>query len=419
MQGSYGKGVLTLRITRHRVSRMISTPYVLSSDEWDSARQRINSYKKSSPKRKKELAEINDEVKKEIQLIFQLAEILEIQGDYSAQDLVTFFRSQKRGQLFCDYIYGKVEYLKKIGHFGTAHAYEYAAISFMKFNAGKDVCIEKINNGMMINYEHHLKTEKKSRNTISCYMRSLRAVYNQSIAEKVFIPRERKINPFAGIFTGNAKTGKRAIKVNDISKLMEVEISLPVSPLPCGEGLGERFSLDLFLFSFYTQGMSFSDMANLKTENIKGNILTYYRKKTGQKVIIEMEECMKEIIDRYSDSNSNYIFPILRNYHDCCEFIKWKKTGAALTVYNKNLSKLARLAGIGKSLTSYVARHSWASIASQEGIPIATIGRGMGHESERTTLIYISQLDSSDVGKANRKILSRISGEQIPTTQTT
>jgi integrase len=165
---------------------------------------------------------------------------------------------------------------------------------------------------------------------------------------------------------------------------------------------------DLFMFSFYTQGMSFSDVANLKKENIKNGAICYERKKTGQTITIEIEKCIKTIIDRYADPNSIFIFPILRNCENGDESAKWSTTAAALSAYNRNLRKLAPIAGIGERLTSYVARHSWASLASQEGVPIGTISRGMGHESEKTTQIYISQLDCSDVKIANRRIIAKI-----------
>ena len=90
---------------------------------------------------------------------------------------------------------------------------------------------------------------------------------------------------------------------------------------------------------------------------------------------------MREIINRYHDSNSDYIFPILRDVENCSESVKWEKTCAALAKYNKNLKRIARLTEIEEHVTSYSARHSWASFASQEGIPISIISKGMGHES--------------------------------------
>jgi len=398
-------GKLALRITRNRVSRTISTSYVLSSDEWDENRQTVNRLKQCSYTRKTEVEKINENLQKDLLLIRKSAEILEARrGDYSSQDLADSFRKQRQGQLFCEYIDRKVQNLNDAKRFGTAHTYRYAAVSLRKFLGGKDICIDKVTAGLMKNYEQYLQTEHKSKNTISCYMRSLRAAYNQALNENVFIPEETKSNPFSGVFTGNAKTLKRAISAKDILLLTTLSLnpSIPQSL---------SFSRDLFLFSFYTQGMSFSDMANLKTENIKDGFIRYNRKKTGQQVTVELETCMKEIIGRYSDCKSNLIFPLLREYSDCSESVQWEKTRAALAAHNKNLDKLAGLTGISNRLTSYVARHSWASIASQKGVPVATISRGMGHESEKTTRIYISQLDHSDVGRANRQVLSCVTNQ--------
>jgi integrase len=400
-----GYGVLVMHVTRRRVTRAKTTPYVLSFGEWDENKQCIVFPEDISFGRKKELASIRGKLERDLLELHKTVKIIETRGDYSSQELLHCFRD--RQQLFCAYVLKKAKNLRLSERFGTAHVYQYAAVNFLKFLGGKDIHIEKINAVLMENYERFLLLRNKSKNTVSCYMRSLRAAYNQSIREKVFVLRKTKENPFSGVFTGNAKTQKRAIDRKSISRLMGVrrpELS---------------FSRDLFLFSFYTHGMSFSDMVALKRDNIKEGFIRYKRKKTGQLITIELEDCMKEIIKRYT-SSSEFIFPLLKGkapngLKDSGDYLKWKKTATALAVYNKNLKKLAGLAGIDEHLTSYVSRHSWATIASQEGIPIATISRGMGHESEKTTRIYISQTDYSDVGRANRQILSHFV-RKTPTT---
>jgi integrase len=146
-----------------------------------------------------------------------------------------------------------------------------------------------------------------------------------------------------------------------------------------------------------------------KKDNIVGKYIRYRRQKTGQVIIVELEYCMMRIIKRYADKHSNYIFPVLRTVENADDFYPvWRKTCYALSFYNKQLNELAALAGIKEHLTSYVARHSWATIASREGIPTAVISRGMGHDSEKTTQFYIARVDYSDVGKANWKILKQL-----------
>ena len=332
--------------------------------------------------------------------------MLESRGNYSSKELVHCFSNSQHGVMFCEYVNSKVEYLKKANRFGTAEAYKYAAVSFLKFLKKKDIDIYKINTSLIKSYEQYLYAENKQKNTISCYMRSLMAVYNQAATESIIDVKKTKSNPFSGVFTGNAKTKKRAISVESISKMTKIK---EVEVTGSYKKLQEPQSLDVFMFSLYTQGMSFSDIVNLKKENINGDTISYKRKKTGQQINIGMEDCMKEIIKRYSDKNSNYIFPILRSVENSSEYMKWKKTSLSLARYNQSLNKLARNAGINERLTSYVSRHSWASIASQEGISIATISKGMGHESEKTTRIYVSELDYSDVRRANKQIISRFS----------
>ena len=414
-------GVLMLQVTRNRATRTMTTSYVLSSEEWDENEQSIVILANTTPQRKKELISIKNKVKKDLKELHTTVKLMEVRSDYSSQELLTCFRNRQQGQMFCAYILKKAEKLQQEERFGTAHTYQFAAVSFTKFLGGKDICIKKINADLMKDYERYLLSENKSWNTISCYMRSLRAVYNLALREKILVVKKTEESPFSRVFTGNAKTEKRAISGESIVKLISLN-EVTDSNRESNEATGSNgtaihslaFSRDLFMFSLSTQGMSFTDMANLKKENIGEKFIRYKRKKTGQSITIEMEDCIREIIERYADSNSDFIFPILRNLKNSKAskvsegYEKWKKTANALTAYNKNLKKLAGLAGISEHLTSYVARHSWATMASQEGIPMATISRGMGHESEKTTRIYISQIDYSDVGRANRQILSRI-----------
>ncbi len=403
-----GHGRLVLHVTRHRTTRTMTTPHVLFSGEWDENRQGIVFSEDTSSCRRKELSKVERELKKEMKEVHETLKVLEAHGDYTSQEFVNFFRKRRQGQPFCEYVFKKAESLLQAGRFGTAHACRYAGVSFLKFLNGKDIRIDKIKAALMEGYEHYLLSEGKSKNTVSCYMRSLRAAYNSAVNEKVPVSKKSKDNPFSGVFTGNAKTEKRAISKECIAKLMEVELE-GIKNVKETAVSSPAFSRDLFLFSFYTQGMSFSDMVNLKKEDIKDGVIRYRRKKTGQQITVKLEECMKAIIRRYQDKDSGYIFPVLKG--NTGDYQRWKQTQTALAAFNRDLKKLAKLAGIEEHLTSYVARHSWASIASHVGIPIATISRGMGHESEKTTRIYISRADYSDVSRANRQILSHFVGK--------
>jgi integrase len=377
--------------------------------------------------------------------------------DHTSQDVINCYLRLQHGVLFCEYAFRRVAELKAARRDGTAYSYRSAAISFLKFLNNEDVSIDRILPELMEKYEEWLEADLKD-NSISAYMRSLRAIYNHAIKEKLYQPENPFIKPFANVYTGYAKTEKRAIDSDSVAKLKGVTIEeKPPRKRLVGKKKVEKKELeevneelnevkgelkekelqevkgelqevkaelpetvkkkeldihsmevvrDLFLFCIYAQGMGFSDLANLKKKNIKDGFIRYHRQKTGQLIVVAIENCMMNIINKYADKDSEFVFPILRKYGYCDESIRWEKTKSALAVFNRNLDRLGRLAGIEQHLTSYVARHTWASLASHSGIPTAIISRGMGHESEKTTRIYISSLDSSDVAKANKQILS-------------
>ena len=159
------------------------------------------------------------------------------------------------------------------------------------------------------------------------------------------------------------------------------------------------------MFSFYTRGMSFIDMAFLKKDNLNGNIITYRRRKTNQLMHIKYENCMKAIVEKYKNKNSEYLLPIIGSTGGIDTRIQY--IYAAHNI-NRSLKALGKRLELPIPLTMYVARHSWASIAKSRNIPVSIISDGMGHESEKTTRIYLASLDNFAVDKANNVIIKSI-----------
>ena len=164
------------------------------------------------------------------------------------------------------------------------------------------------------------------------------------------------------------------------------------------------YARDMFMFSFYTRGMSFVDMAYLKKKDLQNGVLTYRRQKTHQLLFIKWEKPMQEIVDKYDTSGSPYLLPIIRNVGKD----DWRQYKNAAHLVNSKLKKIGVQLGLNVPLTTYVARHGWASIAKSKNIPISTISEAMGHDSENTTRIYLASLDTSVVDKANSIILKSI-----------
>lgn len=157
---------------------------------------------------------------------------------------------------------------------------------------------------------------------------------------------------------------------------------------------------DVFMFSFYTRGMSFVDIVKLKHEDIKEGIISYKRSKTGRPLQVEVTDQIQKIMDRYS-SDSIYVFDMIEGDTPYDLYKSYKNAYVRL---NRNLKQIAQQLSLGVNLTSYVARHSWANIAKQKGIPIAIISEGMGHSSERLTRIYLKDFDSSVIDDANKLV---------------
>ena len=165
------------------------------------------------------------------------------------------------------------------------------------------------------------------------------------------------------------------------------------------------FARDMFLISFYTRGMSFVDMAYLRKKDLQNGVLSYRRRKTGQQLLIKWEKCMQEIVDKYDTSQSNYLLPIIKPFGEIDER---KQYIYAAHNINRCLKIIGKELGLSVSLTLYVARHAWASIAKSKNVPLSVISEGMGHDSEATTRIYLASLDTVAIDEANSMILKSL-----------
>ena len=281
--------------------------------------------------------------------------------------------------------------LKLVGRQRTSETYSSTLRSFMQFRKGKDVLLKDMDSNLLMLYEAYLRNRGLTKNSTSFYMRILRAVYNRAVENGLIVDK----NPFKHVYTGIDKTVKRAIPLKAIKKIKCLNLSLYPSL---------DFARDMFMFSFYTRGMSFIDIAFLKKKDLSDGILSYRRRKTGQQLFIRWEKCMQDIVDKHSSVKSEYLLPIIRSNNKN----ERKQYQNAMCTINRNLKNIAQIANLTVPLTMYVARHSWASAAKKKNIPISVISEGMGHDSEMTTQIYLASLNTSVVDKANLMILESL-----------
>mgnify|MGYP002624284034 FL=1 len=296
-----------------------------------------------------------------------------------------------------------------LGKFGTARNYFRAHSSFASFlehqPKRKD---ELFSPEAAYAYSSFLEKRNCTPNTVSFYLRILRAAWNRILDDEHVIGKILT-DPFKDVYTGISKTVNRALPKDTIKRIREIDLGESTKA-----GLtNQSFCRDLFLFSLYCRGMAFVDMAFLRMSDISGGYITYRRKKTGQPLNIFLEPTINRLIDRWHESDSMYVFPIIKwtaiekkKGEDTPEGC-YKKYENALRTYNRTLKEIGTKIGFPE-LSSYNSRHSWACLAKDSGIPLGVISEGLGHNSERTTKIYLDSLDRTVIDSASRAILNGI-----------
>ena len=382
------EGTIYYQIIQNRVIRQLKTDYRLFMCEWNEAENTIIITNNS---RQNYLQSIGERIDWDIKRLQSIISHLENKRQlYTADDIISTFQKQSNDQSLFNFTQGVIAQLQQMGKQRTSETYRCTLKSFMQFREDEDVLLEDIDSDLMMMYEAYLRGRGLTKNSTSFYMRILRAVYNRAVEKELTANR----NPFKHVYTGIDKTIKRAIPLKAIKQIKNLDLSLQPSL---------DFARDMFLFSFYTRGMSFIDIAYLKKKDLANGILSYRRRKTGQQLFIRWEKCMQEIVEKYdTDYCSPYLLPILKYPYDRSQYKNM------LYRTNKSLKEIAKMVGLSIPLTLYVARHAWASIAKSKNVPLSVISEGMGHDSEATTRIYLASLDTMAIDKANSMILKSL-----------
>lgn len=382
------EGRLFYQIIHKRIARQIRTKYKLYKEEWDHEHSAIRPISALKDERRAYLETArNDIAKGREEILGIIREFENSCTEYTSDSIIR--RLSMRASKFKIISFGRdvILQLIQIGKPNTAERYSIIINSFSKFLNGNDIALEEVNQTLMIRYENFLKSKGLCANTTSFYMRGLRAIYYRAVDKGYTLSR----TPFKHVYTGIGKTIKRAVPLSVIKKIRNMDLK----ELPELD-----FARDIFMFSFYTRGMSFIDIAYLKKRNLNNGILRYNRQKTGQALAIRWEKEMQKIVAKYDTHCSEYMLPIISDTENIRKCYK-----SAAHRVNKNLKKIGVILGLEIPLTTYVARHSWASIAKSKNIPVTTISDAMGHDSEKTTRIYLASLDTSDVDNANSAII--------------
>lgn len=385
-------GTLYFQVSHRRSTRTVYTDYHIMPEEWDGRTSFLRII--GTPERQVELQLTASKVLWDSrQFTSLITEKEQAMVEYTVDDIVSAFRFLPPCQTWFGFIHGMIAKKLHVGRLGTAKTYRDALASFSRFRGGDDITIDALDAELMIRYEAWLKEQGLKRNSSSCYLRTLRTLYRKAVEKGLTTDK----GIFRHVFTGFAPTAKRALPLDVIRAIRRLD-------LPGGSDLA--FVRDMFMMSIYLQGISFVDLAYLKKDDIKNGLLQYSRKKTGQSISIGWESAMQEIVDAYAHLTvgSPYLLPIITRA-DGTERRQYERMEHKA---NRQLKKIGEMLSLQVPLTTYVGRHCWASTMRDMGVSLSVVSKGLGHESLKTTQIYLSSIDTGGVVKANRKMIGRI-----------
>ena len=282
------EGSIYYQVIHRRVVRQLNTDYKVFEEEWNENEGTII----VTGPRSSLLNSIKERITWDIARLRKVVSEMESkQTRYTADEVIAqYLRQSEETSLFA-FMHHLIAELKRQNKVRTSETYTSALHSIMAFLANNDLPIDGISSDLMLRYESWLKSRDVHMNTISFYMRILRAVYNRAV-EKGLV---EQCHPFRHVYTGIGKTLKRAVPLSTLKKLKSLDLTSKPSL---------EFARDMFLFSFYTRGMSFVDMAFLRKKDLQCDILTYRRRKTGQLLTIKWEKCMEELVAKYRQETS-------------------------------------------------------------------------------------------------------------------
>lgn len=293
------------------------------------------------------------------------------------------------------YFTARCDTLSASCRFGSARAYAATRADIKRFLKGRDIALKHVDADFIRCYETWLKYRQLAPGTVSFYLRILRALINHAARNRLFCSDPTL---FADVYTGIPETSRRAVEPSVVSQLFALD-------LPEKSALGR--CRDLFLLSYCCRGMAFVDMAYLRKTNLNDGYIEYRRQKTGKLMRVHLDALILSLIERHRATAGPYLLDIVTHSPDMAAVrLSYQ---SALRAHNRNLKRLAAMAGCKEvHLTSYTARHTWATVARDNGVEISVIQAAMGHATERTTRIYLTSINNATVDWAQARLIDLI-----------
>lgn len=371
-----------LRLMQYGKSKYKKTGFSAHAEQWDENKKQT---KRNYPNH----VRVNHILSKKLNEIQEVIFDLEISTEvFNMDEVLSRLNGSGQRMSITDYWEKRIDDLTSVGRTGNARVYRESLKDFKKFQAKRNWCFEELNYARLKEYERFMLKKGNKINTAATKLRTLRAVYNSAIKEGHV---HEKFYPYKNFKIKTERTRKRALSMNEIKRIEDFKSDNPQL----------NWARDLFMFSFYCMGMNFVDMANLKVSDIHQGRIQYKRSKTRVNYDIGIHSKLQVLIDRYSKGKKkdDYLLPINDNEEE------YKAYRNDLSWFNKLLKRLGEHLGLSITLSSYVGRHSWATVAKRKGVPIAKISEALGHTTERTTQIYLDSFAKEDMDEVNELVV--------------
>ena len=384
---SNGEHPLMLCICKDRKRKYQSIGISINPIYWDFEKNKL---KPQCPNREHINKIISDKINS---INNELIRLKSENKDFTASSIVEGCTSSPKtvtvGDMFCQHI----QRLRDENRIGYMLSYKQAYNSLLSFNKHLNIYFSDISIPFLRNYESWLRKQGLAENTIGIRFRTLRAIYNLAIENEVV---KSEFYPFKNYKVAklHAETAKRSLIKEDVERILKYKSSNRYM----------RFPIDVFAFTYYCGGINFVDIANLTKSNLIESRLVYKRQKTGKLIKIPLQPQALVIIDRYHTDDSPYLFPILSPLHKT-ETQKANRIHKVIAKVNARLKCIGKELNLPIPLTTYVARHSQATVMKKAGVSTSVIREIMGHSSEKVTQIYLDSFDNEQIDNAMRNLL--------------
>lgn len=312
--------------------------------------------------------------------------------EFTANTLGDVIGTKKRAETVNDVFLEYIEQLDREGRNGYSKSLRQVYNSLVKYNGHLELFFIDIDGCWLKRYEQSLRRKGLAENTIGIRLRTLRAIYNYAIEKGVASADKYPFKQYK-VSRLQQETVKRALCKDDFERIINY----------VGKDKYQQFAIDIFAFTYYIGGINFVDIANLTVKNIQDGQLVYRRKKTAKLIKLPIPQPAQLLIDKYH-SDSTFLFPIYNTTHITTQQ-KENRLHKVITKVNTRLKMIGKELNLSIPITTYVARHTQATVMKRAGVPTSVISQIMGHSSEKVTQIYLDRFDNEQVNEAMQHLL--------------